>query len=218
MQEFQFESINLNCIFGCRQFRNQNHLTAATNSSLVNAGLLPSTIRSFATISNPPKGKTIKKRNQYLDKFHMDIVFVDCVALGGHQYALLLVDVATRYCWLYGMSYLSSTSITSALEQFKSEAGHLPQWFHSDFNRKFVSGNSLRWILWNGSNIITDPTGRQSIEWISRTHTTYSDQNGERIHQREASRKRILVLRGSPCRNYSRPSSWLLRPETHHTI
>ena len=66
----------------------------------------------------------------------MDIVFGECVDLGGHRYALLLADVATRYCRLYGMSYLSSTSITSALENFKSEAGQLPKRFHSDFEKK----------------------------------------------------------------------------------
>ena len=51
----QFESINIHGIFRCRQLRNQKHLTAATNSSLVNSGLLPSTIGSFATIANPAK-------------------------------------------------------------------------------------------------------------------------------------------------------------------
>ena len=79
----QFESLNLHRIFGCRQFRNQKHLTAATNASLVNSGLLPSNISSFATIANPTKGKPINKRRQFLDKVHMDIVFGDCVALGG---------------------------------------------------------------------------------------------------------------------------------------
>ena len=63
----------------------------------MNSGLLSSTIGYFATISNPSKGKTIKKRRQYLEKFHMDIVFDDCVPLGGHLYALLLFEVATRY-------------------------------------------------------------------------------------------------------------------------
>ena len=58
----QFESLNLHRIFGCRQFRNQKHLTAATNASLVNSGLLPSTIGSFTKIANPEKGKPIKKR------------------------------------------------------------------------------------------------------------------------------------------------------------
>ena len=49
----QFESLNLHHIFVCRQFRNQKHLTAATNASLVDSILLPYTIGSFATIANP---------------------------------------------------------------------------------------------------------------------------------------------------------------------
>ena len=140
----QFESLNLHHIFGCRQFRNQKHLTAATNASLVNSGLLPSTIGSFATIANPEKGKPIKKRRQFLYKVHVDIFFGDCVALGGYRYALLLVVVPTRYCWLYGMSYLSSMSITSALELFKADVGRLPKRFHSDFDSKLIGGSALR--------------------------------------------------------------------------
>ena len=89
----QFESLNLHHIFGCRKFLNKKHLTTATNASLLNLGLLPSTIVYFATIANPPKVKLIKKWRQYLEKIHMDIVFGDCVALGGHQYALLIVGV-----------------------------------------------------------------------------------------------------------------------------
>ena len=65
--------------------------------------MLPYNIIYFAKISNNTKGKTIKKRLQFLEKIHMEIVFGDYVALGGHWYALLLVDVATRYCWIYGM-------------------------------------------------------------------------------------------------------------------
>ena len=74
----------------------------------------------------------------------MDIVFDDCVDLGGHSYSLILVDIATRYCWIYGMSSFSSTSITSALELFKSDAGRLPHRFHSDFDRKLIGRNTLR--------------------------------------------------------------------------
>ena len=59
------------------------------------------------------------------------------------------------------MSSLSSTSITSALELFKADAGRLPQRFHSDFYRKLIGGNALQWILANGSNTIADPSGRQ---------------------------------------------------------
>ena len=158
----QFDSLDLHRIFGCRQFRNQKNITTATNASLVNSGLLPSTIISFATIVNPPKGNPTKKRHQFLYKVHMDIVFGDCVALGGHWYALLIVYVDIRYCWLYVMSSLSSTSINSTLELFKADAGHLPHRFHSDFHIKLIGRNDLRWILSNGSNIIAAPAGRQS--------------------------------------------------------
>ena len=115
----------------------------------------------FAIVANPEKGKTIKKRRKFLDKVHMDIVFGDCVELGGHRYTLLLVNVATRYCWLYSMLSLSSTLITSSLELFKADAGRLPQRFHSDFNRKLIGRNDLQWIISNGSNIIAAPSGCQ---------------------------------------------------------
>ena len=112
----QFKSLNLHRIFVYYQFHNQKHLNMATNASIINSGLLLSTIASFGTILNTPKGEPIKKRRNYLDKVYTEILFGDCVALGGHCYALLLVDVATRQFWIYGMSSLSSTSITSALE------------------------------------------------------------------------------------------------------
>ena len=103
----------------------------------------------------------------------MDIVFGNCVALGGHRYALILVDVAIRYCWLYGMLSLSSTSITSALELFKADAGRLPYRFHSNFDRKLIGGNALQWILSNGSNMFADPAVRQySNGLVERTWLT----------------------------------------------
>ena len=139
----KFESLNIHMIFGCRRFRNQHYLTSATNASLVKSVLLPSTIGSFATIMNPPKEKSTKKCWKYLDKVHMDIVFGDCVDLRGHRYTPLLIYVATRYCWLYGMSSLSSASITSDLETFTSESGQLPQPFHSDFDKKLIEGKAL---------------------------------------------------------------------------
>ena len=92
----------------------------------------------------------------------MNIVFGDCFDLGGHRYALLIVDADTRYCWLYGMLSLSSTSITSLLELFKADSGRLPHMFHSSFNTKLIGGHSVQWILLNGSNITADPAGRQS--------------------------------------------------------
>ena len=68
------------------------------------------------------------------------------------------------------MSLLSSTSITSAIEIFKSEAVQLPKWFHSNFNRKLIGGNAILWILSNGLNIIAILYGRQYSNGLSE-HT-----------------------------------------------
>ena len=61
------------------------------------------------------------------------------------------------------MSYLSSTSITSALENNNLEAVQLPKRFHSNFDRKLIGGKALYRILAKGLNIITVPSGRQSL-------------------------------------------------------
>ena len=98
----------------------------------------------------------------------MDIVFGDCLDLGGHCYSLLLVDVAKIYCVIYGISSLSSTYSTLDLETFKSDAGDLPRRFHSDFDRKFIGGKDLRWIIVNNSNITADPDSRQSSKVLSK--------------------------------------------------
>ena len=45
------------------------------------------------------------------------------------------------------MSSLSSTSIKNALENFKSEARQLTKRLQSDFDKKPMGGNALRWIV-----------------------------------------------------------------------
>ena len=40
----QFESLNPHRIFECCRFRNQKHLTASTNASIINSGIIHSTI------------------------------------------------------------------------------------------------------------------------------------------------------------------------------
>jgi hypothetical protein len=72
---------------------------------------MPSTIGDFVTINNPNKGKTLTKHRRFLDKCHMDIVYGDCLSLGGYRYALLIVDVATRFCWLFGLTSLCGNDI-----------------------------------------------------------------------------------------------------------
>ena len=122
----------------------------------------PAIIESFDTIPNPPMGNLLKKRWMYLNKVKKDIFFCDCVALVRHWYYQLLVDVATRYCCIFRISSLYSTSITPVLDLFISGAQHLHRIFRSDFDRKLISRKVLRCIHANNSNIITTPYGFQS--------------------------------------------------------
>jgi hypothetical protein len=169
-----FDSLRLHHIFGCRRFKNQLHITSASqNAELIRCGKMPTTIGDFTTINNPPKGKPLKKRRKYLEKVHLDIVFGDCVALGGYRYALILVDVATRFTWVFGLTSLSSMDIIVALLAFRAAAGGLPKCFHSDFDKKLMGGRALRWILDNNINIKAAPARRQSSNrLVERTWQT----------------------------------------------
>ena len=169
-----FDSLQLHRIFGCRKFRNQRHIIAASkNASLIKAGEMPKTLGDFTTINNPNKGKPLTRRRKYLDKVHLDIVYGDCLGLGGFRYAMVLVDVATCFCWVFGMSTLTSADIIGAFVQFQIAAGGLPVKFHADFDQKLIGGAALKWIQKNNSKIIAAPRNRQSSNGlVERTWQT----------------------------------------------
>ena len=186
----EFDSLKLHRIFGCRKFRNQNLVTAASsNASLLSTGSRPATIGDFTTIPRPPRGKPIRKRRKFLDKCHLDIVFGDSVGLHGFRYALLIVDVATRYCWIYGLTSLTGSHIVDALIKFHVDAGSLPRRFHSDFDKKLIGGKALRYILANQSSIIAAPAGRQSSNGlVERTWRTILEMGRSYMTEKQMSR------------------------------
>ena len=186
-----FDTLKLHKIFGCRKFRNQKHVTAASsNAKLIQPGELPPTLGSFSTITNPPSGKTSRKRRRYLDKVHMDIVFGNCLSLGGYRYALIIVDVATRYCWIYGMSSIASANVVMALESFRSDAGGVPRTFHMDFDQKLMGGKALRWILAQNSRVIAANSGRQSSNGlVERTWRTIVQMARSYITEKQVGRE-----------------------------
>ncbi len=66
----------------------------------------------------------------------MDIVFGTCVSGGSFCYALILVDRATRYNWVYGLKDLLGDSILLALHYFKADAGSYAHCFCLDCDTK----------------------------------------------------------------------------------
>jgi hypothetical protein len=95
------------------------------------------------------------------------------MGLGAFRYALLLVDVATRYCWIFGMQTLISSELINAFEAFQESANGTPKTFHCDFDNKLIGGKALKWIRLQKSRIIAAPAGCQSSNGlVERTWRT----------------------------------------------
>jgi hypothetical protein len=100
----------------------------------------------------------------------MDIAFGDCVSVGGFRYALILVDRATRYNWVYGLKDLSADSILSALRYFKADAGSYARCFRSDCDTKLFGTRIREHLIDNNSNIVATAAGRQSGNGLVESH------------------------------------------------
>ena len=118
-------SEELYCVLGCRRFRNYKHiLQTSLDGQWIDGGEFPLALGSYATIPKAQCGGAIDRTHScFLDIVHLDIVFGDCVSVGGFRYTLVLVDRATCYNWVYGLKDLSADSILLALRNFKADAG-----------------------------------------------------------------------------------------------
>jgi hypothetical protein len=110
---------------GCCRFRNYKHiLQTSLDRQWIDGGEFPLALGSYATIPKSKRGGAIDRTDsRFLDIFHLDIAFSDCVLVGGFRYALVLVDRATRYNWVYGLKDLLADSILLALRNFKADTG-----------------------------------------------------------------------------------------------
>ncbi len=84
----------------------------------------PLSIGTYTTILKALRGGAIDwGESCYLDIAHVNIAFGDCIAQGGYWYALIFVDRATRYNWVFGLKDLASNSILLAFHLFCSDVG-----------------------------------------------------------------------------------------------
>ena len=98
----------------------------------------------------------------------MDIVYGDSIGKLGFRFALLLIDRATKYIWVYGLKNLLSSDMIGALEQFRADAGGLPKEFRCDCDQKLLGGETRRWIYRNNSKINGAPAKRQSSNGLAK--------------------------------------------------
>ena len=162
----------LHRIIRCRKFRNYKHLLQVSrDGEWVDGGEFPPSLGSYVTIPKAKRGGLLDKtKYKYLDAVHMDIAFGDCVSVGGHRYALILVDRATRYNWAFGLRLLSSLDIISALRKFRAAAGLLARCFYCDCNLKLFGFAISKYLIDNQSKVVAAPAKRQSANGLVETH------------------------------------------------
>ncbi len=106
---------------GCQRFRNYKHIIQASlDGHWFNGGELSLALGAYTTIPKALRGSAIDRENScFLDVVHVDIAFGDCISPGEVCYALIFVDRATHYNWVFGLKDLSSDSILLAFCLFR---------------------------------------------------------------------------------------------------
>jgi hypothetical protein len=105
---------------GCQRFWNYKHLLAVSkDGTYISNGKFPTSIGAYTTIPKAPCAKAIDRTSSVnLNVVHLDILFGDCMSVGGFKYALIFVDTATRYNWYFGLKSLHHNNIFSAFLAF----------------------------------------------------------------------------------------------------
>jgi hypothetical protein len=126
---------------------------------------------SYATIPKAKRGQSLDRTNyRYLNAVHMDIVFGDCVSVGGYCYALILVDHATRYNWAFSLKTLSSSCILLALRLFRAAAGSLACCFYCDCDPKLFGTAISEYLINTQSKVVAALAKCQSSNGLVESH------------------------------------------------
>jgi hypothetical protein len=122
----------------------------------------PTTLGDITTITRNNQGKLLQRPSHTLHTLGMDIGYGEGTSPGGYNYALTLVDYATRYTWTYGLKTKTVESIIDALWSFFVDAGGMPRRIRCDFDSSFVKEKIYEFIKQHQIQITSAPPSRQS--------------------------------------------------------
>jgi hypothetical protein len=100
----------------------------------------------------------------------VDIAFVNYLAIGGFQYALILVDRGTQYNWMFFLKTLSSDCILAVLTIFWAATCSLAQYFYCDCDAKLFETAISKYLIDNNSKIITAAAKHQLSNGLVESH------------------------------------------------
>ncbi len=142
-----FTADQIYTLFGHHQFRNyQFFCNTSKDSKFINGGNPTPSLGEYATIAKRKRGDPLPRPQQALQRVHLDIVFGDGLGRLGYRYALLFVDRATRYIWVFGLKTLHADALIAAFTQFRAEAGGLAVQFRTDCDAKILSAQVVTWL------------------------------------------------------------------------
>jgi hypothetical protein len=159
-----WKSEELHRAMGCQTFWNYKHLLQVSrDGEWMDGGKFPSSLGSYAMICKANSGGQVDRlKYKYLGAVHIDIAFGNCLSVGGFWYALVLVDHATRYNWVFGLKNLSSDAILSAIWLSCAAAGSLAKCFYCNCDLKLFGTAISEYLINNQSKVVATPVKSQS--------------------------------------------------------
>ena len=127
----------------------------------------PGETASMPSQRHQTKPSTLPKH--YSDIWHMDIGHGPCTAIGGARYTLLLVDKATRFKFVFGLTNLT-TSLLTAMKRFIMLSGIKPKLIRTDFDSKLIGGDVESFLLDQQISVEASPPYRQHQNGLVERH------------------------------------------------
>ena len=115
------------------------HISNLTNDTKLDGGSTTS-MQSVNKTTTP-----VQHMIKYGNKWHMDIGFGPCTAIGGITHCLVLIDRATRTHRTYPLQNLTN-SLLSKVKEFVSQAGRIPKTIYTDFDPKLMAGDVRKYL------------------------------------------------------------------------
>ena len=150
----------------------------------------------------------------------MDIIYGECIDLGGHRYILKLADRATQYVWTYGIRALSGSDVIQDLKNNLLYTGRITSKFYRYFDEKIICREDHKWLLANGSNIMAAPEGCQSHNRIvEQTWKSILEMSHSFLTERQMPRYYwYYVTTHSACMVKILPGKLSCKPKTLHEL
>jgi hypothetical protein len=122
----------------------------------------PLTIGDTVNINRGSRGGPVTKPPCARHTINANIGYGEGVGPGGYKYCLFLVNLATRYTWVFGLTDLSGDCVVDAMRRFFVGAGGFPRRFRCDFDRCFLHGKVGQLLCSHGVKIGASPPYRHS--------------------------------------------------------